>query len=317
MSDHTPISFHMGPRVSSRSNNIQPWVTHHPLWPNTLAAEISKAAAGLLPINPSLVTIKCAMQRVAHEVRQRAAHHGARNADGELWWLLRARRAIQQGDPRSLDTAMQAVAHLSDFLNTDPGDLSKLHTRIEDLARRTLEEKMAEIENNKNLPEYARTQQQARLRRHPSRWSTFNPRVGLNGLRNDEGQHVDEPSACCSLISDFWGKVSAERSIDIDLARDFLRRWSRRILEAEWKLTPDEFNALLNKMSDSGVGPDGIPYSAWRFAPDDVRMMLYEHYTALIDGSNLDDIANYAWLALLPKGEHHEDLTNGIFPHGR
>jgi len=169
LSDHTPVSFHVGPKVGSRSNSIQSWVTHHPLWTDMLTAEISKVAAGHLPINPSLATIKYAMQLAAHLVRLRAAHHGARNADEELWWLLRARRAIQPGDQSSLCTAMQAMAHLSDLLDTAPGDLSRLHARIEDLARRTLEEKMTEIENNKSLPEYARSQQQARLRRHRSR----------------------------------------------------------------------------------------------------------------------------------------------------
>ena len=106
----------------------------------------------------------------------------------------------------------------------------------------------------------------------------------------------------CNLLHALWFLLCREASSL--KARDFLRRWPRRVPDTEWIITSETFDSLLNKLSDSGVGLGGIPYSAWRHAPDQVRTMLFEHDVFLMNGTDLHETANNAWFALVPKGTH-------------
>ena len=54
-----------------------------------------------------------------------------------------------------------------------------------------------------------------------------------------------------------------------------------------------EFQEIIESTVDSGLGPDGIPYSAWAKAGDGVQQILYKLYC---------DLCNY--------GEIGEDFTS-------
>ena len=63
------------------------------------------------------------------------------------------------------------------------------------------------------------------------------------------------------------------------------------------------FNVLLDGLSDSRPGPDGVPYSCWRRMPEGLRLTLYEAYVAWMSGTQLPCEANTALLVLIPKGD--------------
>ena len=60
----------------------------------------------------------------------------------------------------------------------------------------------------------------------------------------------------------------------------------------------------MKNLIDSAVGPDGIPYSAWKHSPDICKDSLYSLLEALLYTSLEPSTSfNWAWLTLLGKGE--------------
>lgn len=75
----------------------------------------------------------------------------------------------------------------------------------------------------------------------------------------------------------------------------------------DWKLTYDQFEAMIARMVDSAPGPDGLPYAVWRCSPEPFRKLLYAMYCAWLDGAALSDGFNHAYLALIAKGDDEQD----------
>ena len=78
---------------------------------------------------------------------------------------------------------------------------------------------------------------------------------------------------------------------------------------------PPKVRDMIRRTSDSGCGPDGIPYSAWKFASPTVQRTVYDWYLAWLGGHKLSDDANFALLALIPKQAEPTDHTMGMYRH--
>ena len=76
----------------------------------------------------------------------------------------------------------------------------------------------------------------------------------------------------------------------------------------DWTATPDELSDFLHHTTDTGPGPDGIRYSAWRNAPPSTRDALYNSYNAILHNTHQPPAQyNHALLLLPPKGNHSDD----------
>ena len=75
----------------------------------------------------------------------------------------------------------------------------------------------------------------------------------------------------------------------------------------KWELDDIEFAKILSQTGDTAPGSDGVPYSAWRRAPKEVVHILYQAYKAWMQGAAVPDDFNFAYLALIPKGDHDDD----------
>ena len=316
LSDHVPLKFTMRPTTPATRRSVPSWVTRHPLWPITLD-EILASFGAFDPQdhNHNVRMTKVAMRLAARRVIDISAHHKARNADEELWWLTRALRAIHRADHAALDRCLSVVPSLDSLLDTRPGDLAPLLRRISELSRRSAATKLQEVRTNASLPEYARRQQVSRLTRLLRTWAPSRRNVMLQGIRADDGSFVDDPSDVFDAVAGHWSPVFAEKVVDADAARTFIAQWSRPFPEAEWKLSYEDFVAMLSRTSDSGCGPDAVPYSAWRLAGAQVQRTLYAWYCAWLDGNQLGDDANHALLALIPKQADPADAAHGLHRH--
>jgi len=116
-----------------------------------------------------------------------------------------------------------------------------------------------------------------------------------------------------AVVGRHWQPVFAEKAISEADARAFVNRWARRFPDATWELTFDAFEDMIRRTSDSGCGPDGIPYSAWKHASKFVRRIVYQWYLAWLHGYKLADDANHAFLALIPKQAEPDDHIHGTY----
>ena len=77
--------------------------------------------------------------------------------------------------------------------------------------------------------------------------------------------------------------------------------------------TKHEIKQFLNKSTDSGVGEDGLPYSAWRFAGEFAIDTLYESSLWLAIGNKMLISYNAAIQVFLAKGEKEDDSPLSVF----
>jgi len=208
VSDHVPLMLSFGAAPPPRRGAIPSWVTRHPLWPGTVSEVLATFHIDTLPdLNDRMRIIKVAMRLACKRVVDAARHHHARNADEELWWLLRALRALRLGRPHVLDQCAAACPSLPTLLDTPPGDLSRLLDRIAELSRKSASDKLQEVQRNSSLPEYARKQQTSRMARLVRTWASTRRYVRLQGVRREDGSFVDDPGfhrRCRSLGAGFW-----------------------------------------------------------------------------------------------------------------
>ena len=316
LSDHVPIRFAMTPTPLTGRNTMPPWITRHPLWQSELQASLNEL--GPLPEedhNLKIKMTKVAMRMTVKKVIEISQHHRARNADEELWWLVRALRAIRLNMPEKLDQCCTVVGILSDLLDTQPGDLSRLLARITELSRRSAAEKLQEIQANAELSEYARKQKVARIARLVRTWAPSRRNVQLQGVRKDDGSLAEDHDDVFEEVARHWQPVFAAKTIDEEAATDFLTRWARAFPTVSWTLSFELFREVVSHTSDSGCGPDGVPYSAWKYAGEQTHRVLYEWYRAWLGGLRLSDDANHALLALIPKQAEPQDATHGLYRH--
>ena len=163
-----------------------------------------------------------------------------------------------------------------DLLNTDSGDLSLLLRRIAELARRSIEEKFAEVRNNISLPEYDRARRTGRLARLLKTWAPTRRGIPIHGVRRDDGSPVDDEEEVLAAVQAHWSGVFSHKHIDVRGAGNFLERFSRRFPEVDWHVTFDVFCECVRRTSDSSCGPDGLPYSARKHSGDSVLKVVYD-----------------------------------------
>ena len=71
--------------------------------------------------------------------------------------------------------------------------------------------------------------------------------------------------------------------------------------EVDVLLSCEEFYSIIDAMSNSAPGPDGIPYLAYKHGPVEIRASLYNAYLKWYHTATHPDKFNYAYLWLLTK----------------
>lgn len=85
----------------------------------------------------------------------------------------------------------------------------------------------------------------------------------------------------------------------------------------KWVLEFEDLVAWLSSRSDCGTGPDGIPYSAWCFAPISAQSSIYNMYVAMLNGSRPSADFLDSKLIFPPKGKEDGDTESQCRRHPR
>ena len=102
--------------------------------------------------------------------------------------------------------------------------------------------------------------------------------IAVSGLLDDDSNvSTTSPSGIISGLGEYWSKISAGCDIDQDHAQQLLQN----IRPWNWSAYKTPSAELLGRQlklaRDSGVGRDGLPYSAWRASDYSVSLLEDAH----------------------------------------
>ena len=129
-------------------------------------------------------------------------------------------------------------------------------------------------------------------------------RARIGDLRFD----LDSPEIIsndrASLAADFWSKIWAARPVSPSpFARvSFLRGYNKKINSSLCRnISLDDIVFSINHANNSTPGPDGIPFAAWRAAPDLAAPILLAVFKSICAGQRPPPNFNKGLLFLIPK----------------
>jgi hypothetical protein len=139
--------------------------------------------------------------------------------------------------------------------------------------------------------------------------SNLDKRLALKSIISENGVIVSGDDAEL-LLPNFWThtfttvKEGMTRKI-----KEYLERWTLP-LDFRSCVHPDcpLVARILRRLSDSGTGPDGIPYSAWVAAGADGVKTLLEFILFLMEGSSLPSWFGEMLQIAIPKGDECDAL---------
>ena len=227
-----------------------------------------------------------------------------------MHWITTAIRGTHLGNVRAIATAVKAYPWIGQHIKTDAnGTLQRdgtvqLEASLRDLMTTKLERDLAEIDNAPDDVHQNKEARRGKLLGWLSLWKASSKKVTLVAARREDDTVVDSEDESCDIFAAHWGKVFGEKSVDLQRARDFLELHARPFPAINPLISREKFEKFLDSLTDSAVGPDGIPYSAWKNAPKVCKDALYSLIESLLFTSLEPGTAfNWAWLTLLGKGE--------------
>ena len=131
-----------------------------------------------------------------------------------------------------------------------------------------------------------------------------NSRPVLGPLRiSPDDVPAQGPTDKSAMAKVFWSKVWDKRpSVPSSDREKFLEGYHKQ-MDASLCSRPDVdlVTDIINRPNNSAPGPDGIPFAAWRAAPDLAAPLLLNVFDAIASGSLPPEGFNHGLLYLLPK----------------
>eukprot|EP00959_Pyramimonas_sp_CCMP1952_P466485 9490026-Pyramimonas_sp.AAC.1 len=120
------------------------------------------------------------------------------------------------------------------------------------------------------------------LRKRQAGWSPKHRKVGLAQIRDPRGLPIVDPREGARALRDHWQQVFDEVEVLPEAVRAYLPFVQKTIPNPVVKMPYHEYIHLLEKLKDSAMGPDGLPYSVWFCGGRIFHEALYELYEALL-----------------------------------
>ena len=125
----------------------------------------------------------------------------------------------------------------------------------------------------------------------------------LSTLAAPDGTVATDPAHISQVLLDYWSIQFSEAPVCSDAVRALLGKWckDKPQLPDCWLLTWEEWCEVLDRCADSTPGPDGLPYSVWRLAPECARRALYAAYASWLSGEPVPHNFAEALMVFIPK----------------
>lgn len=285
-------------------------------------------AAELQAPEPRWRQHKALLKESARMIRDRRLLSGGGMADSgashsaRLLTLARAVWAMDHGALRALrrhwpEFSNFVVATSEGFVLSDP---AAFEAQLKIGMTQVMDERVGKMSRESKRGSRAKRRvsrvSRAGALRAAALWRSRAPSVQLSGIRivdaasPDEQRVVTEGGEMADVVREHWLPVFQAPGEDSAAMREEVKRWA----------TPWDFSALalpdeermtehIRRTRSTAPGPDGVPYAMWKATGTSGARTLRRLLASFADGAKAPEGFNEAWLALLPKGEEPEDMT--------
>jgi ribonuclease HI/exonuclease III len=106
-----------------------------------------------------------------------------------------------------------------------------------------------------------------------------------------------------SIAAKFWSRVWAPRAFVVSGAEreSFLAGYSKKVSSPIPAPSLEDVTEAVESSNNSSPGPDGIPFAAWRAAPDLACPLLFNAFNKICEGQPPPSGFNFGLLFLIPK----------------
>jgi len=140
---------------------------------------------------------------------------------------------------------------------------------------------------DQEIQEWKKRDRREALARKAALWGNRGKKAIALSVVDEEWNPALDNAGAAALLSEQWGRTFEARQVfqeSMERLEPFIQRAPDDI---EWIVSREEFGRLAARMRDTSPGPDGLPYSAWGKAGEQMIDAVYEPYVSLMRGAAL------------------------------
>ena len=326
ISDHSPVGIVLGKGVSKPKHMqaISPHIFTHPKFQEFYVGLVKAA---------QLDTLRCPLVRA--ESHKEILRHAAdltfkvirsspaeckRPEFGDLIFTIAA-RAVWNKHTKTISNILQQHAHMRKYLGINDGEIT-WHDRTgfaqaHALAKATsfkYKQECLEANSSTSCTALAHNNRQAtHMQRNAKLWAPLGGRMSLTAVRLGD-EIISNPQDVAAALGQGWAKTFAVAPvIDEHRAKVYLDEYAVPLDFTSCTVPSRESIAhMINKMSHSAPGPDGLPYAAWKAGGIHSAHTIHGLLLRNLAGGRMPASWNDSLTVYLPKGEEAGDTTNSV-----
>ena len=163
---------------------------------------------------------------------------------------------------------------------------------------------------SKTATRKAAMRQMEGLERQLRAWTPLHRAKRLTSIVTEIGDgEVTGSAAVHDRLADYWYDTFRHKEADPDAMEPFAERFPMDLPmhNANMGISVEDVTSFLRRTTDSAPGPDGIPYSLWKWAPKEAHAHLQSVTNRLMDDLYVADDFNDCVGFFPPKGDLPED----------
>lgn len=337
LSDHRPVATLWSARRATPPH-LRPmpeWVARGADYARRVAGALRSAGLDRLPLNDALRRTKQIMRVSAARARDSILARDPAAKLSRRLLALQAVLALHRGEVRTLERTIREWPALEGVMNIDLASQTVViqdETKLQILLAEAIQEGGTEEEKQdserqtptgvrgRNVGKNSRQRKEAQMRRWAGLWAPHRQRRWLSGVTMDpdEGDEQQQTRVATGerevarALADYWATRFATPVTDDRLARAIARTFVPKLPKQRWPLpTLHDVGTALLVAKPTAVGPDGLPYTAWRFTGREAWTVFHRLLLRMATTGSAPPSHNDAVGAFPPKGTEPDDTVGG------
>jgi hypothetical protein len=305
LSDHVPVasSVSIVQPAMDQCKKLPKWIFSHPDFDSTFNLLWDDCPDFLCPFE-KLEFYKSLLYDVFGILQKFSIKHSASSSNAEhIFWTLRAIRASRDFNVTKIKRCCQAYPALGAFFDDYYGNVENtaIHSKLSELVQCDISDmnKLVDGITSSADKEKARV----RISHWTVAWSPKRRKVKALTILRDDGTACSSVSESATILHNHWSPRFCTPNIDREDMAPLIPyiQTVQNNNDIQWILSYSDFMGIISSKKDSGVGPDGVPYSAYKLTGDVGGGVLYDCYVQIMKGAFPNDKFNHSFLWCLPK----------------
>jgi hypothetical protein len=204
-----------------------------------------------------------------------------------IFWTLRAIRASRINDVRKIQRCCQAYPFLSNFFSAEFTNVKneEIHKKLGELVNCDIAEMDKKIDEISNPTD--KDAARHKIHHWSMAWSPKRRKVKAMSILREDGSACNSSSDAAQVLHNHWQPkfvTPVIKGVDMEPLLPYIQN-VQACNDIQWVLPFSDFCAIVSSKKDSGVGPDGIPYSAYKLTGDIGCETLFNCYVFIMNGA--------------------------------